>query len=179
MFARLLRISSTQTLPSDSTSNSSVLVSQTNPHCTYCNKLSHTRDRCYQLHGRPQLTAHMAQSSDSQPPQPPSSSTSQGILPTDSEYNDYLRYQAAKSAFVASVAQPIMHLPVLLIHLLFDLLKHGLTVLVPLFKNLACFAVQQTIQFSIIITLWGSVFISLFMWTTSSLQAVIRMVFKN
>ena len=67
VFARLLRISSTQTLPSDSPSDSSVLVSHTNlrggrsgnrsrgqrPHCTYCNKLSHTHDRCYQLHGRP------------------------------------------------------------------------------------------------------------------------------
>ena len=119
MFARLLRISSTQTLPSDSTSYSSVLVSQTNPrgersgnwgrgqcpHCTYCNKLGHTRDRCYQLHRHPLRTAHMAQSSDSQPPQPPISSTSQGILPTDSEYDDYLRYQATKSASVAYVAQ--------------------------------------------------------------------------
>ena len=71
VFARLLRISSTQTLSSDNTSNSSVLVSQTNsrggrsgnrgrgqrPHCTYCNKLGHTRDRCYQLHGRPPRTA--------------------------------------------------------------------------------------------------------------------------
>ena len=69
VFARLLRISSTQTLPSDNTSDSSVLVSQTNsrggrsgnrgtdqgPHCTYCNKLGHTRDRCYQLHGLPAL----------------------------------------------------------------------------------------------------------------------------
>ena len=119
MFARLLHISSTQTLPFDSTSNSSVLVSQTNPqggrignwgrgqrpHCIYCNKLRHTRDRCYQLHGRPPRTAHVAQSSDSQSPQPPSSSTSQGILPTDSEYDEYLRYQATKSAYVASVAQ--------------------------------------------------------------------------
>ena len=100
VFARLLRISSTQTLPFDSTSDSSVLVSQTNsrggrsgnrgrgqrPHCTYCNKLGHTRDRCYQLHGRPSRTAHMAQSSDSPLPQPPSSSASQ--------------------ASVASVAQP-------------------------------------------------------------------------
>ena len=82
VFARLLRISSTQTLPSDSTSDSSVLVSQTTsrggrsgnrgrdqcPHCTYCNKLGHTRDRCYQLYGRPPHTAHVAQSSDSQPP---------------------------------------------------------------------------------------------------------------
>ncbi|KAJ9670976.1 hypothetical protein PVL29_027114 [Vitis rotundifolia] len=119
VFARLLRISSTQTLPSDNTSDFSVLVSQTNsrgersgnrgrgqrPHYTYCNKLGHTRDRCYQLHGRPSRTAHVAQSSDPQSPQPPSSSTSQGIFLTDSEYDDYLRYQATKSASVGSVAQ--------------------------------------------------------------------------
>ncbi|RVW83021.1 Retrovirus-related Pol polyprotein from transposon RE1 [Vitis vinifera] len=85
VFACLLRISSTQTLPSDNTLDSSVLVSQTNsrgrrsgnrgrsqrPHCTYCNKLGHTRDRCYQLHGQPPRTAHMAQSSGPQSPQPP------------------------------------------------------------------------------------------------------------
>ncbi|KAJ9680065.1 hypothetical protein PVL29_019370 [Vitis rotundifolia] len=114
MFARLLRISSTQTLPSNNTSDSSMLVSQTNsqggrignrgrgqrPHCTYCNKLGHTRDRCYQLHGQPPRTAHVAQSFDPQPPQPPSSSTSQGISLTDSEYD-----QATKSASVTSVAQ--------------------------------------------------------------------------
>ena len=46
----------------------------------------------------------MAQSSDPQSPQPPSSSTSQGISLTDSEYDDYLRYQATKSASVTSVA---------------------------------------------------------------------------
>ncbi|RVX10210.1 Retrovirus-related Pol polyprotein from transposon RE2 [Vitis vinifera] len=72
VFVRLLRISSTQTLPFDSTSDFSMLVSQTSsrggrsgtrgrgqrPHCTYCNKLGHTRDCCYQLHGRPPRTAH-------------------------------------------------------------------------------------------------------------------------
>ncbi|RVW65566.1 Retrovirus-related Pol polyprotein from transposon RE1 [Vitis vinifera] len=97
VFARLLRISSTQTLSSDNTSDSSELVSQTNsregrsgnrgrgqrPQYTYCNKLGHTRDRCYQLHGRPPRTTHVAQSSNPQPPQPPSSSTSQGISLTD------------------------------------------------------------------------------------------------
>ena len=121
VFARLLRISSTQTLPSDSPLDSSVLVSHTNlrggrsgtrgrgqrPHCSYCNKFGHTRDRCYQLHGRPPRTAHVAQSSDShsQSPQTLSSCTSQGVPPTDSEYDAYLRYQAAKSDSVASVAQ--------------------------------------------------------------------------
>ncbi|RVW87925.1 Retrovirus-related Pol polyprotein from transposon RE1 [Vitis vinifera] len=118
VFARLLRISSTQTLSSDNTSDSSVLVSQTNsrggcsgnrgrgqrPHCTYCNKLGHTRDWCYQLHGRPPCTAHVAQSSDPQSPQPHSSSTSQGISLTNSEYDDYLRYQATKSASVAQTS---------------------------------------------------------------------------
>ncbi|KAJ9692401.1 hypothetical protein PVL29_011453 [Vitis rotundifolia] len=114
VFARLLRISSTQTLPSDHTSDSSVLVSQTNsrgglsgnrgrgqrPYCTYCNKLGHTCDRCYQLHGQPPRTAQMAQSSDPQPPQPLSSSTSQDISLTDNGYD-----QATKSASIASVAQ--------------------------------------------------------------------------
>ncbi|RVW81698.1 Retrovirus-related Pol polyprotein from transposon RE1 [Vitis vinifera] len=117
VFARLLHISSTQTLPSNNTSDSSVLVSQTNsrggcssnrgrgqhPHCTYCNKLGHTRDRCYQLHGRPPRTAHVAQLSDPQPPQPLNSSTSQGISLTDNEYDDYLCYQATKSASVAQI----------------------------------------------------------------------------
>ena len=117
VFARLLRISSTQTLSSDNTSDFSLLVSQTNsrggrsnnrgqcPHYTYCNKFGHTCDQCYQLHGWPPRTAHMAQSSDPQPPQPPSSSTSQGISLTDSEYDDYLLYQATKSASVISIAQ--------------------------------------------------------------------------
>ena len=61
VFARLLRLSSTQTLSTDGPSDSSVLASQTNsrggrsgnrgrgqrPQCTYCNKLRHTRDHCY------------------------------------------------------------------------------------------------------------------------------------
>ncbi|RVW25264.1 Retrovirus-related Pol polyprotein from transposon RE2 [Vitis vinifera] len=97
VFARLLRISSTQTLSSDNTSDSSVLVLKLTLEedamvteveanvliATYCNKLGHTRDRCYQLHGRPPCIAHVAQSSDPQSPQPPSSSTSQGISLVD------------------------------------------------------------------------------------------------
>ncbi|RVW44624.1 hypothetical protein CK203_086928 [Vitis vinifera] len=96
VFARLLHISSTQTLSSNNTSDSSVLVSQTS---------SRGGRSGNELHGRPPRTAHVAQSSDPQPPQPPSSSTSQGISLTDSEYDDYLRYQATKSASVTSVAQ--------------------------------------------------------------------------
>ncbi|RVW32653.1 putative mitochondrial protein [Vitis vinifera] len=103
VFARLLRISSTQTLPSDSASDSSVLVSQTTsrggrsgtrgrgqrPHCTYCNKLGHTRDRCYQLHGRPLALPIWPNPLILRCLQPPSSSASQ-----------------TSQASIASVAQP-------------------------------------------------------------------------
>ncbi|RVW63719.1 putative mitochondrial protein [Vitis vinifera] len=84
VFARLLRISSTQTLPSDSASDSSVLVSQ----------LPLEEDAV--LHGRPPRTAHMAQSSDSPLPQLPSSSATQ-----------------TSQASIASVASLIMPLPAL------------------------------------------------------------------
>ncbi|RVW38642.1 hypothetical protein CK203_077493 [Vitis vinifera] len=88
--------------------NSSVLASQTNsrggrsdnrgrgqhPQCTYCNKFGHTQDRCYQLHGRPPRTTHIAQSSDPLLSRPDSaaSSTSQSITLTGSDYDAYLRY---------------------------------------------------------------------------------------
>ncbi|RVW91776.1 hypothetical protein CK203_045940 [Vitis vinifera] len=91
VFARLLRISSTQTLPSDNTSDSSVLVSQTNSR----------GGRSGNRVTWPPRATHVAQSSDPQSPQPPSSSTSQGISLIDNEYDDYLRYQATKSASVA------------------------------------------------------------------------------
>ncbi|RVW74353.1 Secretory carrier-associated membrane protein 4 [Vitis vinifera] len=80
VFARLLRISFTQTLSSDSTLDSSVLVSQT----TSRGGRSGTR-----VTWKPPRTAHMAQSSDSPLPQPPSSSASQ-----------------TSQASIASVAQP-------------------------------------------------------------------------
>ena len=106
VFARLLHLSSTQTLSTDGPSDSSMLASQTNsqegrsgnrgrgqcPQCTYCNKLGHTRDRCYQLHGWPPRTAHIAQSSDLLLSQLGSatSSTSQSITLTGSDYDAYL-----------------------------------------------------------------------------------------
>ncbi|RVW92842.1 Retrovirus-related Pol polyprotein from transposon TNT 1-94 [Vitis vinifera] len=120
VFARLLRLSSTQTLSTDGPSDSSVLASQTNsrggrsgnwgrgqrPQCTYCNKFGHTRDHCYQLHGRPPRTAHIAQSSDPLLSRLDfaASSTSQSITLTSSDYDAYLRYQAATSASVAQTA---------------------------------------------------------------------------
>ncbi|KAL6327598.1 hypothetical protein AAG906_021889 [Vitis piasezkii] len=98
VFARLLRLSSTQTLSTDGPSDSSMLASQTNSRGGY---------RCYQLHGRPPRTTHIAQSSDPLLSRPDSaaSSTSQSITLTGSDYDAYLRYQAATSASVASIAQ--------------------------------------------------------------------------
>ena len=69
--ARLLRHTSTatQSMRSEITPNTSMMVSQSHsqsdsrgvhgsnrgrgqrPQCTYCHRLGHTRDRCYQLHG--------------------------------------------------------------------------------------------------------------------------------
>ncbi|RVW45709.1 hypothetical protein CK203_105139 [Vitis vinifera] len=121
VFAHLLRISSTQTLPSDNTSDSSVLVSQTNsqggcsgnrgrgqsPHCTYCNKLGHTRDRCYQLHGRPPRTAHVAQSSDPQPPQPPNSGASDHIFGNKDFFSSITTTSALPTVTLANGSQTV------------------------------------------------------------------------
>ena len=82
--ARLLRHTSTatQSMCFDITSDTFVMVSQSHsqsdskggngsnrgrgqhPQCTYNHRLGHTRDRCYQLHGQPPHTAHLAQSSN-------------------------------------------------------------------------------------------------------------------
>ncbi|RVX07024.1 hypothetical protein CK203_030453 [Vitis vinifera] len=78
VFARLLRISSTHTLPSDNTSDSSVLVSQTN---------SRGRRNGNRVASASQFL-HV-----------------QGISLTDSEYDDYLHYRGTKLASIASVAQ--------------------------------------------------------------------------
>ena len=77
--------------------------------CTYCHRLGHTRDRCYQLHGRPSRTAHLAQSFDHSACSSSvsgSSSTLQGVILTPDEYEEYLCLtQAAKSSSIASFAQ--------------------------------------------------------------------------
>ena len=127
--ARLLRHTSTatQSMRSKITPDTSVMVSQSlslgdsrgghgsnrgrgqRPQCTYCHRLGHTRDRCYQLNGRPPRTAHLAQSSDHSACSSyvsGSSSTPQGVILMPSEYEEYLRLtQAAKSSSIAFVAQ--------------------------------------------------------------------------
>nr|CAN63843.1 hypothetical protein VITISV_036670 [Vitis vinifera] len=83
--------------------------------CTYCNKLGHTRDRCYQLHGRPPRTAHIAQSSDPLLSQPDfvASSTSQSITLIGSDYDAYLQYQdrsTGKTIGIERESQGLYHL---------------------------------------------------------------------
>ena len=126
--ARLLRHTSTatQSMQSEITPDTSVMVSQSlsrgdsrggrgsnqgrrqRPQCTCCHRLGHTRDRCYQLHGRPSCTAHLAQSSDHSACSSSvsgNSSTPQGVILTPGEYEEYLRLtQVAKSSSIASVA---------------------------------------------------------------------------
>ena len=79
------------------------------PQFTYCHRLRHTRDRCYQLHGRPPRTTHLAQSSNHSACSSSvsgSSSTSQGVILTLDEYEEYLCLtQATKSSSIAYVAQ--------------------------------------------------------------------------
>ena len=126
--ARLLRHTSiaTQSMRSEITPDTYVTVSQSHsrsdsrggrdsnrgrgqrPQCTYCHKLGYTRDRCYQLHGRPPRTAHLAQSSDHSAYSSSvsgSSSTPQGVILTSDEYEYLCLTQAAKSSPIASVAQ--------------------------------------------------------------------------
>nr|CAN80247.1 hypothetical protein VITISV_027801 [Vitis vinifera] len=93
VFARLLRISSTQTLSSDNTSDSSVLVSQTNSR----GGRSGNRGRGQRL---------IAPIAISLATLVIGVISYMGGLPTlPTEYDDYLRYQATKSASVTSVAQ--------------------------------------------------------------------------
>ena len=127
--ARLLRHTSTttQSMQYEITLNTYVMVSQSHsrsdfrggrssnrgrgqrPQCTYCHRLGHIRDQCYQLHGRPSHTAHLAQSSDHSSCSNSvsgSSSAPQGVILTPDEYEEYLRLtQAAKSSSIAYVAQ--------------------------------------------------------------------------
>ena len=126
--ARLLRHTSTttQSMQSKSTPDTSVMVSQSHsrsdsrggrssnrgggqrPQCTYCHMLGRTRDRCYQLYGRPPRTAHLARSSNHSACSSSvlrSSSTPQAVILTPGEYEEYLRLtQATKSSSIAYVA---------------------------------------------------------------------------
>ena len=135
VFARFFRISSIQTLPSDSISDSSVLVSQTNlwggrsgnrsrgqrPHCTYCNKLGHTRDRCYQLHGRPPRTVHVAQSSDSDSQLPLRASPHLRVFsPLTVRMMTIFATRQPSQLLLHLLPRSVTPLPALLIHLLLD-----------------------------------------------------------
>ena len=130
MFTRLLHLSSTQTLSTDGPSDSSVLAFQANsrggrsgnwgrgqrPQCTYYNKFGHTRNRCYQLHGWPPHSAHIAQSSDPLLSQPDSaaSSTSQSITLIGSDYDAIFDIRQPHQLLLLLLPRPIMSLSALL-----------------------------------------------------------------
>ena len=126
--AQLLRHTSTatQSMRYEITPDTSMMVSQSHsrsdsrsgrgsnrgrrqrPQCTYCDRLRDTHDRCYQLHGRPLDTTHLARSFDhsaSSSSVSESSSTPQGVILTPGEYEEYLRLtQVAKYSSIAYVA---------------------------------------------------------------------------
>ncbi|RVW55663.1 Retrovirus-related Pol polyprotein from transposon RE2 [Vitis vinifera] len=95
VFARLLHISSTQTLPSDNTSDSSVLVSQ----------LTLEEDAVVTEVEANILIAPIAISLATLVIVLSVTWAASPQCPRGNEYDDYLRYQATKSASVASVAQ--------------------------------------------------------------------------
>ena len=120
VFARLLRVS--QLVPASVVpiNDASVLASQSSvnanaarsnttgrgsrprPHCTYCNKLGHTRERCFKLHGRPKSTTNVVQS-ESPVPSSDSPPAPHVTIPA-AEYERYLAYQASNSSTTTSVA---------------------------------------------------------------------------
>ena len=82
------------------------------------NRLGHTRDRYYQLHGRPPHTTHLDQSSDHSACSSSvsgSSSTPQGVILTPGEYEEYLRQPNLPQLLL--LPRPIMSLFALHIHL--------------------------------------------------------------
>ena len=75
IFARLLHHSSTATRSRhyEASADTSVMLAFSHPcgdsrsfrgshrpYCTYCSRPGHLRDRCYQLHGHPPRTTHVA-----------------------------------------------------------------------------------------------------------------------
>ena len=141
VLAQLLRHTSTatQSMRSEITPDTSVMVSQPHyrsdsryglgsnqgrgqrPQCTYCHRLGHTRDRCYQLHGQPPCTAHLARSSNlsaSSSFVAGSSSTPQRVILTPSEYKEYLRLtKEPHLPPLLLLPRPVMSLLTLHIHL--------------------------------------------------------------
>ena len=93
------------------------------PYCTYCNRLGHIRDRCYQSSEPPPLEFQ---------PSPPR----QGVTLTPDEYEKFLRLtHAAKSAFVVSLTLPnllLLHRPVMPLPILHTLLVYGFSISVHL-----------------------------------------------
>ncbi|XP_031097738.1 uncharacterized protein LOC116001918 [Ipomoea triloba] len=107
--ARLLRVASAP--PVEPIGDSSVLVSRTvekelSGHtsnnggrrgvrrCEYCNKVGHTKDRCWKLHGKPSRSVNMVQTTGSE--------TQAHSSSTPNDYEEYLRFKASREATTTS-----------------------------------------------------------------------------
>ena len=156
VLAWLLRHTSTATrsMRSEITPDTFVMVSQSHsqsdsrgervsnrgrgqhPQCTYCHRLGHTRDRCYQLHSRPSRTAHLAQSSDHSPSSSlssvlGSSSTPQGVIRPVNMRSTFVSLKQPNLPPLLMFPRPVMSLLALHIHL-----HHESLILEPLIISL-------------------------------------------
>ncbi|XP_031094806.1 uncharacterized protein LOC115999155 [Ipomoea triloba] len=60
----------------------------TRPRCEYCNKVGHTKGRCWKLHGKPPRSVNMVQTTGSE--------TQAHSSFTPSDYEEYLQFKASR-----------------------------------------------------------------------------------
>ncbi|KAJ7959358.1 Retrovirus-related Pol polyprotein from transposon TNT 1-94 [Quillaja saponaria] len=112
VFARLLRISSpVVTHVENSSPDSSVLISHSStrrgcglggrgrghPQCTHCNRMSHIREKCYQLIGYPGTTTNIVQSANSLEVSP-SKDKPLNVSLSATKYDKFLKYQVSQQS---------------------------------------------------------------------------------
>ncbi|XP_052199562.1 uncharacterized protein LOC127806368 [Diospyros lotus] len=121
VFARLLRASSItidhctfvsgdhSTLATTQTDHGQCGGGCPQPQCSYCNRLGHTRETCYRLHGRPPQAANTANMvvGDSEGQASITPNDSSPVTISEGEYAQFLQFQAAQQATspVTSLAQ--------------------------------------------------------------------------
>lgn len=117
VFARLLRVSSPIIATGSPSIDSLVLASQNNvrgeqgdrggrggrPNCNYCHRWSHTKKKCYKLHGKPTWAVNVVHADHTTPH---SDRHTPSVTLNGTDYEDYLQYQANKqsSLSIASMA---------------------------------------------------------------------------
>lgn len=64
------------------------------PKCGYCHRWGHTREKCYKLHEKPTRAANVVDADHTNPHS--DGQTPPSVTSTDTDYEDYLQYQANK-----------------------------------------------------------------------------------